>query len=71
MLQAIGREFIPNKVVAFIPTERDYSEINGIAPFTANQVSIDNKPTAYVCVNYNCKLPTADMDTMLSLLDSK
>ena len=70
MLQAIGRKFIPNKVVIFIPLERDSSDIKGIAPFTAHQPSIGNKATAYVCVNHNCKFPTTDVDTMLSLLNS-
>ncbi len=70
MLRAIGREFIPNKIVIFILLERDSSEIKAISPFTVHQRSIDNKATAYVCVNYNCKLPTTYVDTMLSLLNS-
>ena len=69
MLQAIGQDFIPSKVVIFIPLERDSSEIKGIAPFATHQLSIDNRATAYVCVNYNCRLPTTDINAMLSLLN--
>ena len=71
MLKTINRRFMPNKVVIFLPSEIDLSEIKGIAPFTASMRSIDNKATAYVCLNYSCKLPTTDINTMLSLLDSK
>lgn len=70
MLQAIGSKFLPNKVVIFLPIEIDSTEIKGISPFTTHQPSIDNKATAYVCVNYNCKLPTTDIETMLSSLNS-
>jgi uncharacterized protein YyaL (SSP411 family) len=70
MLQSIGSKFLPNKVVIFLPIEIDSTEIKSIAPFTTDQPSIDNKATAYVCVNYNCKLPTKDIETILSLLNS-
>ena len=70
MLQAVGRRFIPNKVVIFLHAGPDSSEIKVIAPFTAHQSTIDDKATAYVCANHNCKLPTTDIDIMLSLLDS-
>ena len=69
MLHAIGGKFIPNKIVIFLPSGTDLSEIMNIAPFTRNQLTIDNRATAYVCVNYNCKLPTTDINNMLSLLN--
>ncbi|MBI2979255.1 MAG: thioredoxin domain-containing protein [Chloroflexi bacterium] len=70
MLQAIARRFIPNKVVLFLPVGPGSAEFKSIAPFTGQQVSIDDKATAYVCLNYNCQLPTTDIDTMLSLLNA-
>ena len=70
MLQAINQRFIPNKIVIFLPTGPDLSKILQIAPFARYQSTIDDKPTAYVCVNYSCKLPTTDINTMLSLLAS-
>ena len=71
MLHVIGSKFIPDKIVIFLPSGTDLSEIMSIAPFTRNQLTVDNKATAYVCVNYNCKLPTTDIDNMLSLLNSR
>jgi uncharacterized protein YyaL (SSP411 family) len=70
MLQAIQREFIPNKIVIFLPARLDLSDIRHIAPFTANQSTINGKATAYVCVNYKCNLPTTDVNTFLGLLRS-
>ena len=69
MLQAIHRRFMPNKVVIFIPTETSSPEIRRIVPFTREQVSLDGKATAYVCVNYNCRLPTTNIDTLISELE--
>lgn len=72
MLKAIRRRFIPDKVVILRPTEQESSGIDQIAPFTKYyQSSVDGKATAYVCVNYNCKLPTTDISEMLELLNVK
>jgi uncharacterized protein YyaL (SSP411 family) len=69
MLRAIQHEFIPAKVVIFVPLGGD-SEIKDISPFVVHYPGVENKATAYVCINHNCKLPTTDIDTMLSLLKS-
>lgn len=70
MLRAIQLNFIPNKIVVVVPTGYDSFDINNIAPFTRDLTTIGGKATAYVCVNYRCKLPTTDVDTMLSSLNS-
>ena len=70
MLKAVRREFVPNKVVLFVPSHGEASGIGEIAPFIANMSPVDDKATSYVCVNFNCKLPTNDVDTMLSMLKS-
>ena len=70
MLQAIHRRFIPNKVLILLSPEPSDSDIKRIIPFTGQMSSIEGKATAYVCHNYNCKLPTTDIDTMLRLLDA-
>ncbi|MEK6673599.1 MAG: thioredoxin domain-containing protein [Nitrospirota bacterium] len=68
MLSAIRRKFLPNKVVIFKPIGQNASEITDIASFTKYHVSIDGKATAYVCIDYNCKLPTTDLKKMMELL---
>jgi uncharacterized protein YyaL (SSP411 family) len=69
MVKALRTRFLPNKVVLFNPGERKSPEIAKLAEFTKNQSSIDGRATAYVCMNYNCKLPTTDIDKMLQLLN--
>jgi hypothetical protein len=68
MLKAIRSRFIPNKVLLLRPAEQESPEIVRIAKFAKNQTSIDGKSTAYVCLNYNCKLPTTDITEMLGFL---
>ncbi len=68
MLQALRKQFIPNKVVILKPTEQNAPEITRLAEFTKYQTSRDGKATAYVCLNYNCKLPTTEINKMLELL---
>jgi uncharacterized protein YyaL (SSP411 family) len=68
MLRALRKLFRPNKVVLFRPSDADGSEITRLAPFTQFQTSLDGKVTAYVCQNYQCKLPTTEIEEMLKLL---
>ena len=70
MVQALHRSFIPNKVVVFRPSETESSGIDELAPYTAYQTSINGQATAYVCINYNCKLPVTDTTEMLELLQA-
>jgi hypothetical protein len=71
MLSAIRRQFVPNKVVLLRQTEKSEPDIIRIAGFTKSQSSLDGKATAYVCLNYVCKLPTTDIGKMLELLNAK
>jgi uncharacterized protein YyaL (SSP411 family) len=71
MVKALGTRFLPNKVVLLNPDGRESLEIAKLAEFTRNQSSIGGKATAYVCMNYNCKLPTTDINKMLELLNSR
>lgn len=69
MTRELGKRFLPNKVVLLNPTDRESPEIAKLAEFTKNQSSIGGRATAYVCLNYNCKLPTTDINKMLELLN--
>ncbi len=69
MVKALRTRFLTNKVVLLNPGERESPEIAQLAAFTKNQSSIDGRATAYVCMDYNCKLPTIDIDKMLQLLN--
>lgn len=68
MLAALRTRFLPNKVVLLNPGGRESSEVARLAPFTRNQSATGGRATAYVCMNYSCKLPTTDIGKMLELL---
>ena len=71
MIRALREHFVPNKVLLFRPTNEKLPDIIRLAEYTKYQSSIDGKATAYVCLNYNCKLPTIDSGKMLELLAVK
>ncbi|GAH99907.1 unnamed protein product [marine sediment metagenome] len=65
----IRTQFIPNKVMILRPTEQESPDSDHLAEFTKHHLSIEGKATAYVCLNYNCRLPTTDVNKMLELLN--
>jgi uncharacterized protein YyaL (SSP411 family) len=70
MLKGINHLFVPNNIVVFLPEdETPDTGIKSIASIYRNYSSIDKKATAYVCSNYNCKLPTTDLSAMLKMLE--
>ena len=70
MVKALRRHFLPNKVLLLRPTEQETSDILSLAEFIRHQSSIEGRATAYVCRNYQCQLPTTDIEKMLELLDA-
>ncbi|MBI2844936.1 MAG: thioredoxin domain-containing protein, partial [Chloroflexi bacterium] len=68
MLQQLRQAFIPNKVVLFRPSGQEAEQIIRLAEFTKEFTSKDSLPTAYVCENYQCQLPTTDEKKMMELL---
>jgi uncharacterized protein YyaL (SSP411 family) len=68
MFRAVQRRYLPNTVVVHRPAEAEGAMIILLAPYTENQLSLGGKATAYVCRNYNCKLPTTDVQELLRLL---
>lgn len=71
MLKAIRDKFIPNKVLLLIPSEVQEPEITNLAEYTRHLTIQEGKATAYVCQDYECKLPTIDIEKAISLLNAK
>lgn len=71
MAGEVFRRFIPNKVVVFRnPSAKASQGIEELSHFIKEQIPLQEKPTAYVCENHVCKLPTNDMVKFGELLDS-
>ncbi len=71
MLRALNTRFLPNKVVLLRPTGQAAPPITSLAAFTRYQTGLKNKATAYVCLKGACRLPTTDINQMLSLLNAR
>jgi uncharacterized protein YyaL (SSP411 family) len=61
LLARLGEQFVPNRVVAVVAApERD--ALAALVPLVADKVAANGKPTAYVCEQRVCALPTSDPD---------
>jgi uncharacterized protein YyaL (SSP411 family) len=68
MLHAIRRRFLPGKVLILHPEGEEGKAIEKIIPFVKDQNKISGKAAAYICENYTCKLPTTDVQKMISYI---
>ena len=69
MIGDVHRRFLPRAVLALAPGGPAGEELARIAPFTAQQVPVAGAPTAYICQNYACQLPTTDEAAFAAQLD--
>jgi len=69
MLSSLGKHFIPYKVVLLKHDDQDKADITRIAEYTEYHSSFDGKATAYVCLDFACKMPVTNTEEMLKLLN--
>ncbi len=70
LLQEVHSRFIPNKIILLADGEEGQNTLASYIPFIESIKMIDGKPTAYICENYTCKLPTSDRNTVAKLLNN-
>ena len=63
MLRRLASEYQAGAVAV---VKSEVSDIGGEWPIFQGRHAIDGRPTAYVCRNYACRLPTTNPDTMIS-----
>jgi uncharacterized protein YyaL (SSP411 family) len=68
MLRALSERFLPNKVVLFIP-DGETVDIAEIASYVKDYINVEERATAYVCVNFSCLLPVTSASEMLKLVE--
>jgi hypothetical protein len=71
MVRAILREFVPNKIVMLRPTDEANADIIGLADYVRYYKAIDGHATAYICRDYHCETPTADIAKAVELIRGK
>jgi uncharacterized protein YyaL (SSP411 family) len=71
ILAQIGGRYLPNRVVLFLDGGEDEQRLKSKIPWIADYGMIEDQPTAYVCQNYVCDLPTSSPQKVGELIDSK
>jgi uncharacterized protein YyaL (SSP411 family) len=65
MFKMLDSNYLPRKVVLFIPHNKSRKAIDTIVPFAKSHTELNGLPTAYVCKNFNCNLPTNNPHQMI------
>ncbi len=68
LLEELQREFHPE--ITFLVSDRR-DKLAETAPFTMDYRTIKDKTTVYVCENFVCSKPTADIEEAITLINSK
>jgi hypothetical protein len=68
MLRAVHNRYLPNKIILLADGGEGQKQLSKYLPFLASVSMLNGKATAYVCENYVCKLPTAEVAVMAGLL---
>ncbi|MFX1340833.1 MAG: thioredoxin domain-containing protein, partial [Promethearchaeota archaeon] len=71
MLNKIHHEYLPNKTLILRKTEQNPPKIDKYANFIQYFDNLNEKSTAYVCINKTCKQPTNNADKLLEFLNPK
>jgi len=68
MLREVHRHFLPHRVLILADADAGQQFFAERVEFMKSVDKIDNKPTAYVCENFVCQLPTTNLKTFANLL---
>ncbi|UCD01751.1 MAG: thioredoxin domain-containing protein [Promethearchaeota archaeon] len=68
LIKLIQQEYIPNKVIIHRKTEHESPDMDKLSNFIKFFIKLDNKTTAYVCINKTCQPPTSNPHKILDYL---
>jgi hypothetical protein len=71
LLRLVHERYIPNKFLMLADGGPGQEQIARWLPFVAYVTPRENKATAYICENYECRLPTPDLETVAKILDGE
>jgi uncharacterized protein len=69
MFHALHKHYLPRKFVIFRSSEKKDQDIDRIIQFDLPYEKITENATAYVCKDYICMQPTADVQKMLQIVE--
>ncbi|MGI9087846.1 MAG: thioredoxin domain-containing protein [Chthoniobacterales bacterium] len=71
MLREVHRHFVPHELLILADGAAGQEFFSQRVEFMKSVTEIDNKPTAYVCENFSCQLPTNDLPQLAKLLTER
>jgi uncharacterized protein YyaL (SSP411 family) len=71
MLREVHRHFVPHEVLILADGGAGQKFFSKRVEFMKSVSEIDNQPTAYVCENFVCQLPTNDLKKLADLLSRR
>ena len=60
LLDELSATFLPNRILAVVAEGDELDSHTALIPLLEGKVARDRQPTAYVCENRICDLPTTD-----------
>jgi len=69
MLRLVWKRYIPNRVLLLADGAEGQKQLAPWLPLLANVTRKQGRATVYVCENYVCNIPTADLQIAARLLD--
>ncbi|MFH1725965.1 MAG: thioredoxin domain-containing protein [Elusimicrobiota bacterium] len=71
MLRMVHARYLPDKILMVVPPGEAKDRLARRLPVLEWMAAIDGKPTAYICVNFACELPTNDLQAVARLLEEE
>jgi uncharacterized protein YyaL (SSP411 family) len=71
MVAEFNRRFLPHDALLLVDGGPRQKRLAALVPFIGALVAKEDKATAYVCVNYACRLPTTEPVTLAAQLEEE
>ena len=69
LLAVVHSTYLPQAAVLLIPPGEHGEPVRRLTPFTRAYETVDGRAAAYVCRDFQCKLPTTDPAKLAELLE--
>ena len=66
LIREVHRVYCPNRIIGIARGDMDVVIAAEIVPLLAERIAIADRPTAYVCEQFSCQLPTNDPSVLAS-----